>query len=62
LPYRVQAYYEAGQLKLAYTDVQFLKLRHGLEDSPVLAEVEKEIAGNNLKTGTDTIAIRSRVN
>jgi uncharacterized protein (DUF302 family) len=43
LPYRVQAYYENGELKVRYTDVQYLKIRHGLEDSKVLAEIDMEI-------------------
>lgn len=43
LPYRVQAYYQNGELKVRYTDVQYLKIRHGLEDSTVLARVDGEI-------------------
>jgi uncharacterized protein (DUF302 family) len=43
LPYRVQAYYENGELKVRYTDVQYLKIRHGIEDSEVLAEIDVEI-------------------
>jgi len=43
LPYRVQAYYQNGQLNIRYTDVQYLKIRHGIEDSAVLAEIDVEI-------------------
>ncbi len=43
LPYRVQAFYQNGELKVRYTDVQYLKIRHGLEDSTVLARVDGEI-------------------
>jgi uncharacterized protein (DUF302 family) len=44
LPYRVQAYYENGEMKVRYTDVQYLKIRHGLNDSQVLAEIDVEIS------------------
>ena len=43
LPYRVQAFYQNGELKVRYTDVQYLKIRHGLEDSTVLTRVDGEI-------------------
>ena len=43
LPYRVQAFYQNGELKVRYTDVQYLKIRHGLEDSKVLTRVDGEI-------------------
>ena len=43
LPYRVLAFYENGELNLRYTDAQFLKVRHGIEDSTVLAEIDVEI-------------------
>jgi len=43
LPYRVHAYYHNGALNIRYTDVQYLKIRHGIEDSAMLAEVDAEI-------------------
>ena len=43
LPYRIQACYENGELKVRYTDVQYLKIRHGIEGSEVLAEINLEI-------------------
>lgn len=54
LPYRVQAYYQNGELKVRYTDVQYLKIRHGLEDSTVLARVDGEI--NKLVVGLPNVA------
>ena len=43
LPYRVHAYYHNGALNIRYTDVQYLKIRHAIEDSAMLAEVDAEI-------------------
>jgi uncharacterized protein (DUF302 family) len=43
LPYRVQGYYEHGEFKIRYTDIQYLQIRHGLQDSQLLAEIEMEI-------------------
>lgn len=54
LPYRVQAFYQNGELKVRYTDVQYLKIRHGLEDSTVLARVDGEI--NKLVVGLPNVA------
>jgi len=54
LPYRVQAFYQNGELKVRYTDVQYLKIRHGLEDSTVLARVNGEI--NKLVVGLPNVA------
>jgi len=44
LPYRVQAYYQNGDFKVRYIDVQYLKIRHGIEDSTVLARMGVEIS------------------
>lgn len=44
LPYRVQAYYEQGELKIRYTDVQYLGIRHGIEDSALLSAVDMQIS------------------
>ena len=43
MPFRVQAYYEHGKLKIRYTDVEYLRIRHGIEDSAVLAKIDVEI-------------------
>ncbi|MDC1286804.1 DUF302 domain-containing protein [Gammaproteobacteria bacterium] len=44
LPFRVQAYYQDGDLKVRYTDAQYLKIRHGIEDPTVVAALEIEIS------------------
>ena len=43
LPYRVQAYYQNGEMNVSYTDVEYLRIRHGMEDSEVLAQMDMEI-------------------
>ncbi len=43
LPYRIQAYYQKGELNVRYTDVEYLKIRHGIKDSKLQTQIDMEI-------------------
>ncbi len=48
LPFRVLSYDEGGEARVSFTDVEFLKLRHGLEDENALgafADLQARILG-----------------
>ena len=43
LPYRIQAYYQNGEMQVRYTDAEYLKIRHGMEDSTLLKQIDMDI-------------------
>jgi len=44
LPYRIQAYYHQKEPRVIYTSVDFIKIRHGLDNSAVIEKFDQDIA------------------
>lgn len=49
LPYRIQAFHYKNELKVVYTDSNFLKKRHNVIDSPALSSFDRDL--NYLSSG-----------
>ena len=62
LPYRIQAYYQNGEMQVRYADAEYLKIRHGMEDSALLNQIDmdinKLIAGLPAATAVPHVGLR----
>ncbi len=43
LPYRIHTHFKTGEMQVRYTDAEYLKIRHGMEDSTLLNQVDMDI-------------------